>query len=226
MDLDVPAVADLFGVSKNKVYHWIKQKEIPVVSIQGQHRFNRSDLIEWAIAKGIKFSPMPEVLPQSSQPPHTCLPSLAAALEKGGIFYHIKGDYLQSVLQSVVYLLPLPDDIDREFLLTLLLARESLGSTGVGNGIAIPHPRNPIISNVSSSPTITLCFLEKPIDFGALDGQPVHALFILISNTVPIHLHLLSQIASTLNNPEFKALILSHAKKEDILSTAQQLEGR
>ncbi|MFH1562771.1 MAG: PTS sugar transporter subunit IIA [Nitrospirota bacterium] len=220
MDSDVSDVANLFGVSKNKVYRWIKRKEIPITYVQGQYRFNRSDLIEWAIAKGIKFSP--EIF-QKPQLTPTCLPNLATTLESGGIFYHVKGTDQCSVLQSVVPLLPLPEEIDREFLFTLLLARESLGSTGVGNGIAIPHPRNPIISDVLA-PTITLCFLEKPIDFGALDGQPVHTLFVLISPTVRVHLHLLSRIAFALNDPGFKALILSHAKKEDILNAARQIE--
>src|SRR5438034_985186 len=61
--------------------------------------------------------------------------------------------------------------------------REALQSTGVGDGIAIPHVRNPIVLHVSR-PMITLCFLERPIDFGALDGKPVHVLFSLISPTV------------------------------------------
>ena len=66
----------------------------------------------------------------------------------------------------------LPDDVDREFLYQVLLAREALGSTGIGDGIAIPHVRNPIVLHLSR-PTVTLCFLEQPVDFGALDGQPV-----------------------------------------------------
>ncbi len=221
MDLDVSGVADLFGISKNKVYRWIKRKEIPISYVQGEYRFNRSDLIEWAIARGIKFSPK---IFQEPQPVRVSLPGLTTALEKGGIFYHVNGNDLSSILQSVVKLLPLPEEIDRGFLFTLLLARESLGSTGVGNGIAIPHPRNPIISDVAS-PSITLCFLENPIDFGALDGQPVHTLFILISNTVRVHLHLLSRVAFALNNEGFKSLIINHGQREDILNAVKQIES-
>ncbi|MDI6736746.1 MAG: PTS sugar transporter subunit IIA [bacterium] len=131
---------------------------------------------------------------------------------------------MSSILQSVVKLLPLSVEIDREFLFSLLLARESLGSTGVGNGIAIPHPRNPIISDVTN-PTVTLCFLENPIDFKALDGQQVHTLFILISNTVRVHLHLLSRIAFALNNEGFKSLIINRGQKEDILNAVKQIES-
>jgi mannitol/fructose-specific phosphotransferase system IIA component (Ntr-type) len=90
--------------------------------------------------------------------------------------------------------------VDREFLYKVLLARESLGSTGIGDGIAIPHVRNPIVLHLSR-PIVTLCFLERPVDFGALDGQPVNTLFTLISPTVRAHLHLLSRLAFTLRDP-------------------------
>ena len=59
----------------------------------------------------------------------------------------------------------------REFLYQILLARESLGSTGIGDGVAIPHVRNPVVLHVSE-PVVTLSFLETPIDFHALDGKP------------------------------------------------------
>ena len=83
----------------------------------------------------------------------------------------------------------LPEEVDSEFLYQVLLAREALGSTGMGDGIAIPHVRNPIVLHLSR-PMVTLCFLETPIDFGSLDGKPVTTLFTLISPTVRAHLHL------------------------------------
>ena len=100
---------------------------------------------------------------------------LAEALETGGTFHDVDGSDKESVLRAVVERMRLPTDVDRNFLFSVLLAREALGSTAVGDGIAIPHVRNPIVLNVSK-PTITLCFLKTPIDFGALDHKPVHAL--------------------------------------------------
>jgi nitrogen PTS system EIIA component len=65
--------------------------------------------------------------------------------------------------------------------------------------------------------------LEKPVDFGALDGQPVHTLFTLISPTVKAHLHLLSRLAYALRNPEFKSLIVRQAGRDEILAAAQKI---
>ena len=115
------------------------------------------------------------------------------ALHAGGIHYRIGGSDKASVLHHVVETMRLPAEVDREFLYEVLLAREALGSTAIGDGIAIPHVRNPVILHLER-PLITLCFLERPVDFGALDGQPVDTLFTLISPTVRAHLHLLSRL--------------------------------
>jgi PTS system nitrogen regulatory IIA component len=72
---------------------------------------------------------------------------------------------------------------------------------------------------------ISLCFLEKPIDFGALDGQPVYALFTLISPTVRAHLHLLSCLSFALRDPEFKAAMKREASREEILAEARHVES-
>src|SRR6266704_2983102 len=120
------------------------------------------------------------------------------------------------IKQGVVDLMKLPDEVDRDFLYKVLLAREALGSTGVGDGIAIPHVRNPIVLHLSR-PMVTLCFLERPVDFGALDGQPVTTLFTLISPTVRAHLHLLSRLGFALRDPAFKSAVTRQTSRDEIL---------
>jgi PTS system nitrogen regulatory IIA component len=61
------------------------------------------------------------------------------------------------------------------------------------------------------------------VDFGALDGQPVHTLFTFISPMVKAHLHLLSRLAFALRNPEFKALIARQAGRDEILASARRI---
>ena len=134
--------------------------------------------------------------------PSPCPRSLGA-LKAGGIVYRLGGTDKASVLKSLVEYMRVPEEVDREFLYRVLLAREALGSTGIGEGIAIPHVRNPIVLHVPQ-PMITLCFLEQSIDFEAFDGQPVDTLFSLISPTVRAHLHLLSRLSFALRDPAFK----------------------
>lgn len=107
----------------------------------------------------------------------------------------------------------------------MLLARERLGSTALGDGIAIPHPRNPIVLHVPR-PTATLCFFEHPPGFGALDGKPVHTLITLEGPTVKGHLRLLSRLAFCLRDPGLKALLAEQAGRESILTAFREVEGR
>ena len=118
----------------------------------------------------------------------------------------------------------LPEEVDREFLYQILLARENLGSTGIGDGIAIPHVRNPIVLHITQ-PMITLCFLEHPINFGALDGEPVDTLFTLISPTVRTHLQLLSRLGFVLQNPAFKDALKKKLPSDKILEELARAES-
>jgi len=221
MQLGVREVAEILNVSEKTIYRWLKQGKIPAYRVNEQYRFNRAELLEWATAERLPVSPRILADPEGSSTP---LPALFDAMKSGGIIYRVGGNDKTCVLRSVVELMSLPEEVDREFLIQVLLARESLGSTGIGDGIAIPHVRNPIVMHILR-PMITLCFLERPVDFGALDGKPVHTLFTLVSPTIRAHLHLLSRLSFALRDPTFRHAVLSQASREDILAAARTCDG-
>ena len=214
MQLTVKEAAGLLNVPERTIHRWIKQRAIPAYRINEQFRFNRAELLEWATSQRIQISPEIFLKAEPSKPP---LPGLSAALKAGGVAYRVGGHDKPSVLRAVVNLLNLPQEVDREFLYEVLLARESLGSTGIGDGIAIPHVRNPVVLDVAK-PSVTLCFLEHPVDFVAIDSQPVGTLFTLISPTVQQHLHLLSCLGFVLQNREFKAALKRQAPADELMA--------
>lgn len=221
MQLTVRNVSELLNVSEKTVYRWISERHLPGYRLSGQYRFNRAELLEWATGNKVNVSPR---IFHEDAAEVAALPELSEALHSGGVFYRLSGTDKVSVLRSVVEHLRLPEEVDREFLLQMLLAREALESTGIGDGIAIPHARSPIVLHVAK-PLVTLCFLERPVDFGALDGQPVHALFTLISPTVKAHLHLLSRIAFALRDPELKALVMQQGNREALLGAMRRISA-
>jgi PTS system nitrogen regulatory IIA component len=85
-------------------------------------------------------------------------------------------------------------------ILEILLQREKLGSTGVGNGVAIPHGKLPKLGNVFG----LFARLERPVDFEALDGQPVDLIFLLLApeGAGADHLKALARVARLLRDPE------------------------
>jgi len=221
VQLVVKDVARLFNVSEKTVYRWIDQGILPAYRINDQYRFNRAELLEWATSRRMNVSPDIFAEPESSATP---LPSLVEALQAGGIFYRIGGTEKESVLRAVVETLRLPEEVDRGFLLRVLLARETLESTGIGDGIAIPHVRNPVVLHVAR-PLITLCFLEHAVEFGALDGKPVSIVFSLISPTVRAHLRLLSRLSFALQDPRFKTVLQRQGARDDIFAEAHRVEA-
>ena len=220
MQLMVRDAARLLNVSEKTIYRWIKQGTIPAYRINEQYRFNKSELLEWAIHERLDVS-----VDLIREPEEGPVPSLEEALRAGGIHYRVEGRDKTEALQSVVELLPLPDEVNREFLLQVLMVRESMGSTGIGNGVAIPHVRNPIVLHIPK-PLVMLSFLEHPVDFQAIDGKSVHALFTIVSPMIKAHLNLLSRLMYGLRSAEFGDLIGHGASREEIFRGVRWVDAQ
>jgi len=212
-------VAELLAVDEKAVLKWIKKEGLPATLVNGIYRINRVDLLEWATDHAIRVPP--ELFMSAESDIH--YPTLAEAIEGGGIYFNVPGSDKLSVLKNVVTRIKLPPQMDPDFLLQVLLAREALGTTAIGDGIAIPHVRNPILLN-KPTPAISLCFLEQPVDFGALDGLPVRILFMLTSPTVKVHLHLLSKLAYALREESFRSSLSSGADPALIIAAANRID--
>jgi PTS system nitrogen regulatory IIA component len=212
--------AQLLGVPEKTIYRWVDERGLPVHRVHGQFRFNRAELLEWATSQGVRVSAALFPEPEGEDAP---LSTLASALEAGGIHTLAGGGDRDSVLRQVVAALELPDEVDREFLFEVLLARENLGSTAVGDGIAIPHVRNPVLLHVR--PAVALCFLDEPIPFGALDGKPVDTLFVIVTSTSRSHLSLLSRLSAALHDEEFRDALKRRAKPAEIAAVLGRVEA-
>lgn len=220
MQLSVKDAASLLKVSEDVIYGWVKEGLIPAYHIDEQYRFNRSELLEWATSRQMDLAPG---VFEAEAHPRAAQSSLAEALAAGSVLYGVEGNDKTAVLRGIMDTLTLPEEVDREFLFQVLLARESLGSTGIGGGIAIPHVRNPVILHITR-PAVTICFLKQPIDFQAIDGQPVHTLFLLITPTIRAHLHLLSRLGLVLRDREVKAALARQAPREELLEVLARAE--
>ncbi|MFO7897475.1 MAG: PTS sugar transporter subunit IIA [Planctomycetota bacterium] len=101
---------------------------------------------------------------------------------------------------------------DREAALDALYVREQMRSTGIGNGIAIPHGKDASIEQITAAAGTS----EEGIEFDAIDGQPVHLVFLVLAeadNPGP-HLQTLSEIATCLNEPDAYDRLV-HARTPD-----------
>lgn len=210
MDLKIKDIVELLSVNEKTVYRWIKDKKIPCYKINHQYRFNRAEINEWILLNKIEMSST--FIPESASKI-----SLAKLIESNGIVENIPGKNLHEVLQNAVDKIKTPDDLSKQDIISALISREELMPTAIGKGIAIPHPRNPIITNPQNA-SVSVCYLETPLNFSALDNENVHTMFILLSASPKMHLEILSRISFLCHQENFLNLLKSKAPKDEVIN--------
>ena len=221
MSLTLSEIAAGLNVTESTVERWIRQGRIPVQRTGSEYRFNLSVLERWAESHHMTFA-----LPAAPQElAHPSRSNLVAAMARGGVHRDIAGENPVGVLKGAVARLTMLPENARDDLYDQLVRRERLTSTGIGRGVAIPHPRNPI-DGVSDLPLIATVFLHEPIDFKAVDDHPVFVLFILISDSIDSHLHLLSRLAFCLRDNDFLAFLRRQPEADALFERIAAFEQR
>lgn len=216
MELKIKDIVGLLQVNEKTVYRWIKEKKIPCYRINHQYRFNLAEINEWILSNRIELS---SSLINLGLADHN-LPRL---LENGGIVPSVPGSSIVEVITNAVERIATPQGLKKEDVILALMRREELMPTAIGRGVAIPHPRNPIVTDPKNA-SISICYLDRPIDFRALDGQPVHTLFILFTATPRMHLEVLSKISHLCQIDLFLEKLSSRATKEEVMQYVREKE--
>jgi nitrogen PTS system EIIA component len=221
MKLTIDEVAQCLDVPSSTVERWIRQGRIPVGKSGGECVFQRPILEVWAKKHNLSFMLPPKKVKKNLEGKPV---SLFNAMVFGGVNYGIEGDSVSEVLESAVKNIAFLDQIGQETLLGKLLEREEMASTGIGRGIAIPHPRTPLDESMEE-PVIITCFLERPLDYRAIDGLPVFVLFILLSPSIKIHLQLLSRLAFCVRDGSFVDFLKQVPAHEELFEKVENLEN-
>ena len=144
-------------------------------------------------------------------------------LDKKFILTDFKSDDKEYVINELIDLYKENDKvIDIEKVRTAILDREKIMSTGVGNGFAIPHGKTNAVTDVIAAFGKT----TTDIDYDALDGNPVHLVFLLVGrdDTVSKHIKLLSRISRLMNKEEFRERLVNSNSKEEIINIFKEEE--
>ena len=222
MKLTINEVAQCLRLPVSTVERWIRQGRIPIQKTGNNYLFNESILKKWAEMYKLPFS-LPEKV--NTAPHQARMEDLLPAMKRGGILYDIKGDDVETVLKNAVENIHYLSRSIKDILYLSLLEREHMTSTGVGKGVAIPHPHDPLRDMIKNS-LISTCFLDKPIDFKAVDGKPVFVMFILLSASTKIHLHLLSRLSFCIRETAFVELLKTTPDSTAFFSKIVDFENR
>jgi PTS system nitrogen regulatory IIA component len=150
--------------------------------------------------------------------------SLIELIRRGGVFRDIAGAAPEDVITNLINVLRLPAPVSRVRLLEAALEREALMPTSLGHGIALPHPRNPLISDPAGQ-LVAVAFLRQPVDWFALDGEPVHTAMFILSASAKLHLQTLSRINFFCQQESFRKLLLSRVSGEEIIRVVGEAEA-
>jgi PTS system nitrogen regulatory IIA component len=140
---------------------------------------------------------------------------LTELLEEDGIISDLKAKNKIGVLEELVEALKrLHPSVDKNALVKVLLERERLGSTGIGDGVAIPHGKFHAINH----PVISFGRSPKGLDFESVDGEPAYLFFLLVApeNSASVHLKALAKIAKILKNSAFRKMLMEAQGKKDL----------
>jgi PTS system nitrogen regulatory IIA component len=96
-------------------------------------------------------------------------------------------------------------------------------STAVGKGIALPHPRTPLITDPQEQRVI-IAFLDREVDWKALDGEAVHTVMLIVSASTKLHLHTLSAINFLCRQETFYSALKNRLAEEEIIRAVTEAE--
>ncbi len=228
MDLKIKDVAELLNVSQTTIRRWLKDRKIPAYLLNHQYRFDKSEIEDWMMRCKLQmnqdgFTPFEE---KQIYPPATGSQqfSFYRAMHKGGAIIDVPGKTKEEVITAVSKEIATRVGLDAEVIADLLLDREEMMPTALNNGIAVPHPRDPVLEHPGADVIITV-FPKNPLDYGALDGKKVHTLFFLFSSSDKSHLHLLAKIAHFSSQEKNLAYLQKKPHSSELLSYVKEWEA-
>jgi nitrogen PTS system EIIA component len=220
MQLSLFELAECMKMDRGIVERWIRQGRIPVKRKGDVCIFSQDALEKWAAAHNVRIvMPGSENVALIEEKPA----GLFTAITRGGVHYDLPGVSVSEVLRAGADRLEgIAAKEVRDLIYAKLLEREQMMSTGIGRGVAVPHPRTPIGEGIK--PQIAACFLQNPVDFQSVDKKPVNVLFILIAPSAKQHLHLLSRISFCLRDASFLKILENRPDKDVFLSKIAAFE--
>ena len=143
-------------------------------------------------------------------------------LHKDAILTDLKALDKKGVLEELVTPVARIAGVNHDYLVKVLMERERLGSTGIGEGVGIPHGKLKDLESL----VLGFGLSRTGVDFESMDGRPTHIFFLLVTpeNSTGLHLKLLARISRILKNEFFKQKLLSAADSDEIYTIIKEEE--
>lgn len=141
-------------------------------------------------------------------------------LQKEAIISDLKSQDKKGILEELVAPIARITGVNHKDIVRVLMDREQLGSTGIGEGIGIPHGKLKQLESLA----LGFGLSRKGVDFESMDNQPTHIFFLLVTpeNSTGLHLKMLARISRILKYDQFKKNLLDAANSDEIFSIIKE----
>lgn len=194
--------ARFLGVPKATLQRWVRQGVLAGAA-PDENEFNAERLRAWAESRGIR----PVALRPAAPGPEENL--LSGAVARGAVTVGRGVASAAAAVALAVDAIPSLAPEAKSLLREAVLDRERMGSTGIGKGVALPHPRTPPSLHIRD-PIVSVVYCEPPVDWAAPDGEPVHSLLVLLPPDAKAHAELLIRASLAMRSDGFLALLRAH----------------
>lgn len=146
-------------------------------------------------------------------------------LNKNAVTVNLKSTDKEGIIRELVDLLAKAEELrNREDLVKALLTRESLGSTGIGQGIGIPHAKSRNVKDLVAAFGLS----QKGVNFDSLDGEPAYIFFLLLApeESAGPHLKALARISRMLKDKFFRELLRKAKDEKEITRIIQEEDSK
>ena len=212
--LTLGEVAEYLKVSKKTVLRLVHADKIPCAKVAGQWRFLRTVIEDWLIGRMrvVPKNDLARLVEEGDIVP------LSRMLKEDLISLNIRPGSKREVLERIARpLLKRGVVRDTGTFVSMLLSREEMVSTAVGEGVALPHVRHPE-ENAEGGPLICVGVCREGTDFDAHDGKPTRLFFLLYTDSEVVHLRVMSKLVALLRSPDTTERIVGARSREEVLS--------
>jgi PTS system nitrogen regulatory IIA component len=186
--MTIKDVSKYLKMNERTVYKLIQAGQIPAARLGKQWRLDKQKLNEWI---GFKMAEMPaEDLAHLEKDHKDAVIRIMPLLKEENIVFNFFATSKSQAIQKLVDVLSKNHKLtptQRNTLLKAVMEREKLCSTAIGEGVAIPHPRDVVIDNIKK-PLIAIGISKNGMDFESIDNEPTRLIFLLSAPRSDIHL--------------------------------------
>lgn len=207
--MTIKEVANYLKMNERTVYKLIQAGQIPAAKLGKQWRLNKEQLNEWL---GFQMAELPsEDLVYLERDHKETVIKITPLLKEENIIFNFYARSKMQAIQKLVDVIIKNNKISSsqgEKLSQAVIERERLCSTAVGEGVAIPHPRNVVVDKIRK-PLLGIGICKNGMDFESIDGKPTHLIFLLSAPRSDIHLKLMARLSRMLRDKLFRYKLIN-----------------